>query len=163
MYIFTGSRCRISFVLKLVVSWDLQETLLQQCLMVTCSNQLWSLEWKQTCTCHSELGDVHTVVDVLFLTLCCCLEPDGTRLEPLQDCSLLCREEWFCCCVSVPGVVSNQAGLPWPWPMAVDLWGMFFTNRAARLWTISILATYFCWCGSQILEQYSSFGRTVVL
>ena len=41
--------------------------------------------------------------------------------------------------------------------------GVFVTNLAALRWTISILSMYFCWCGSQILEQYSSFGRTVVM
>ena len=41
--------------------------------------------------------------------------------------------------------------------------GMFFTNRAARRWVISSLSIYFCWCGSQTLEQYSSLGRTIAL
>jgi len=37
--------------------------------------------------------------------------------------------------------------------------GMFFTNRAARRYVISSLSVYFCWCGSQTFEQYSSLGR----
>lgn len=40
------------------------------------------------------------------------------------------------------------------------LWNLFETKRAARRWTLSIFATFFCVKGSQTLEQYSTLGLT---
>ena len=90
---------------------------------------------------------------------------DGIPVE-LQPARLWSCTSWSVCCG-----VYESAGVPIrdQTPTIADTEtggllrrkGMFFTNRAARRWIISSLSIYFCWYGSQMLEQYSSLGRTI--
>jgi len=57
---------------------------------------------------------------------------------------------------SLISAVTETGGLCWNR-------GAFIANRAALCWTISTLSIYFWWCGSQMDEQYSNFGRIIAL